>query len=69
MIAVARSLGIKIFGAGTNDKWYSNDFLERLIGRPIRYIGVKYIDRTFWRNASESCVIRVVKWTIQNHSG
>ena len=60
-IASANKREIKVYGAGTNNKWYSNDIMERIHNTQVqKYIGVEYVDRTFWRSASENTVRKAV---------
>ena len=66
MIASADGAGILVFGAGTNDRWFYRDIIERVKvafgSRLQRYIGVKYSNRSFFHSASYNCIYDAVKY-------
>ncbi len=65
-IAYAVRSGITVYGAGSNDAWYANDFGERLKrgsgGKLQRYPGAVYVERSFFRSASVKCVMAAARW-------
>ncbi len=65
-ITYAARSGIVVYGAGSNDAWYANDFGERLKrgsgGKLQRYPGAVYVERSFFSTASANCVRAAARW-------